>query len=150
MAFKFGASSLKRLEGVHPDLVKVAKLALEKSESDFSVLEGVRTLERQKMLVAKKMSQTLDSKHIKQSDGFGHAIDITPFPISWDIEKFYPLAEAMRKAAKELGVRVRWGGCWKTLNDTTLPCKQLVSEYSAERRAQGKKAFIDGPHFELA
>lgn len=70
--------------------------------------------------------------------------------ISWAWAHFYPIAEAVRLAAKETGVRVRWGGCWQTLNDTDKPAEVLVADYVAARRAEGKKAFIDGPHFELA
>lgn len=149
MAYQFGKSSIQKLQGVHPDLVKVMNLAIQKSSQDFSITEGVRTLERQKELLAKKLTQTLNSNHIKQADGFGHAVDVAPYPLSWDLEKFYPIVEAVRAAAKELGVRVRWGGAWAVLNDSAKSPKDLVNEYSAERRKLGKKAFIDGPHFEL-
>ena len=156
--FKLGKTSLTKLDGVHPNLVKVIKRAIEITIQDFSVNEGLRTLDRQKRLVAAGASRTMNSKHLKQSDGFGHAADLIPWgdfdgngksEISWAWEHFYPIAEAMRKAAKELNIRVRWGGCWATLNDTTKPTTQLVADYVAERRAAGKRAFIDGPHFEL-
>ena len=149
MSFSLGNTSLQKLQGVHPDLINVVKLAIQKSKQDFSVIEGLRTLERQKELVSKKLSQTLNSKHIKQSDGFGHAVDLAPYPLSWDLAKFYQIADAVREAAKELNVKVRWGGCWAVLNETTKDTKTLVEEYSASRRKQGLKAFIDGPHFEL-
>ena len=149
MAYQFGKSSIQKLQGVHPDLVKVMNLAIQKSSQDFSITEGVRTLERQKELLAKKLTQTLKSNHIKQEYGFGHAVDVAPYPLSWDLAKFYPIVEAVSAAAKELGVRVRWGGAWAVLNDSAKSPKDLVNEYSAERRKLGKKAFIDGPHFEL-
>lgn len=149
MSYNFGKSSLAKLQGVHPDLVRVMKLAITKSSQDFSIVECLRTLERQKELLAKKLTQTLKSNHIKQQDGYGHAVDVAPFPLSWNLEKFYPIVEAVRASAKELGVKVRWGGCWKVLNDTTKSPKDLVNEYVAERKKLGKKAFIDGPHFEL-
>lgn len=149
MSYQFGKASIQKLQGVHPNLVKVMNLAIQKSSQDFSITEGVRTLERQKELLAKKLTQTLKSNHIKQEDGFGHAVDVAPYPLSWDLEKFYPIVEAVRAAAKELGVKVRWGGAWAVLNDSAKSPKELVNEYSAERRKLGKKAFIDGPHFEL-
>lgn len=149
MSYNFGKSSLAKFQGVHPDLVRVMQLAITKSSQDFSITEGLRTLERQKELLAKKLTQTLKSNHIKQQDGYGHAVDVAPFPLSWDLEKFYPIVEAVRSAAKELGVKVRWGGCWMVLNDTTKSPKDLVNEYVQERKKLGKKAFIDGPHFEL-
>lgn len=145
----FSKRSRDRLKGVHPNLVKVITRALEISSSDFSVTEGVRTIQRQKELVWQGKSQTMNSKHLVQSSGYGHAIDIVPYPVSWELEKFYPLAEAVRRAAKELNVNIRWGGCWVTLNDTSKPIKDLINEYSSQRRKQGKKPFIDCPHFEL-
>lgn len=158
MSYKLGNTSQQRLVGVHPNLVKVVQRAIELSPMDFAVNEGLRTAERQRRLVASGASQTLNSKHLKQADGFGHAVDIVPWSdfdgngtseISWHWAHYYPLAEAMRAAAKELGVRVRWGGCWQCLNDTAKPAQELVADYAAARRAAGKKAFTDGPHFEL-
>ena len=158
MSYKLGNTSQQRLVGVHPNLVKVVLRAIEITAQDFAVNEGLRTLERQRHLVASGASQTLNSKHLKQADGFGHAVDLVPWDdfdgngtseMSWHWGHFYPIAEAMRAAAKELGVRVRWGGCWQCLNDTTKPAQELVADYSAVRRAAGKKAFMDGPHFEL-
>ena len=149
MSFKLGNTSQQRLIGVHPDLVRVVRRAIELSSMDFAVNEGLRTAER----------QTLNSKHLKQADGFGPAVDMVPWgdfdgngtsEISWHWAHYYPLAEAMRQAAKELGVRVRWGGCWQCLNDTSKSAQELVADYSAARRAAGKKGFMDGPHFELA
>ena len=156
--YSLGKTSLSRLEGVHPDLVRVVKRAIQITPIDFSILEGLRAIERQKRLVATGASQTMNSKHIKQADGYGHAVDVVPWldtdgngtkEVSWHWGHYYPLAEAVRTAAKELGVKIRWGGCWSVLNDTTKPAQQLVAEYTAERLKAGKKAFTDGPHFEL-
>ncbi len=68
MSFKLGAKSLANLEGVYPVLVKIVKRAIEISEVDFGVYEGVRTLERQKKLVASGASKTLNSMHIPATD----------------------------------------------------------------------------------
>ena len=150
--YTLGKTSLSKLNGVHPNLVKVIKRAIEKTIQDFSVNEGLRTLERQKRLVAAGASRTLNSQHLKQADliPWGDFDGNGTKEISWAWENFYPIAEAMRAAAKELNIRVRWGGCWAILNDTTKPTTELVADYVAERRAAGKRAFIDGPHFELA
>ena len=113
--FKLGSRSLERLQGVHPDLIKVVKRAIEITEVDFTVLEGVRTLERQKKLYASGASKTLNSRHLT-----GHAVDIAPWidnKVSWDWDYYYPLAEAVKKAALELGVSVEWGGDWKSFKD---------------------------------
>lgn len=140
--FVLGERSLKNLEGVHPDLVAVVKRAIEISRMDFTVIEGVRTKERQKELVRKGASKTMNSRHLT-----GHAVDIVPVKdgvISWRIDDYYPLAEAMASAADELGVRVRWGGAWAVINDR----KNYPADWIKAYRAGGGK-FIDGPHFEL-
>lgn len=127
MSFSLSQKSLKKLQGVHPDLVKVVVRAIELSTQDFSVLEGVRTLERQKQLVAKGASRTLNSRHIPGSDGLAKAVDLVPYPVSWDWDKFHPIAKAMKQAAKELKVPLEWGGDWKTFKDGPhfqLPHKQ--------------------------
>ena len=140
--FVLGERSLKNLWGVHPDLVAVVKRAIQITRTDFAVIEGVRTKERQAELVRKGASKTMNSRHIT-----GHAVDIVPVKggvISWRIDDYYPLAEAMATAADELGVRVRWGGAWCIINNR----KDHPSEWIKAYRAGGGK-IIDGPHFEL-
>ncbi|ULJ64165.1 M15 family metallopeptidase [Wielerella bovis] len=158
MSYFLGKTSLKRLEGVHPDLVKVVKRAIELTTQDFTVHEGLRTLERQRILKKQGASQTLNSKHLEQRDGFGHAVDLLPWgdfdgngtsEITWEWAHFYPIAAAMQQAAKELNIKVRWGGAWTVLNHTDAIPADLVAGYVADKRKAGKKAFIDGPHFEL-
>jgi peptidoglycan L-alanyl-D-glutamate endopeptidase CwlK len=119
MSYKLGIRSLQNLSGVHPDLVAVVKRAIQITEVDFTVIEGVRSRERQKQLVVKGASKTMNSRHIT-----GHAVDMVPWPIDWDdLERFEIMAEAMKQAAEELDIPIVWGGDWKT--------------------------FFDGPHFEL-
>lgn len=145
--FSFSKTSVERLKGVNDNLVKVVTRALELSTQDFSVLEGLRTKERQREMVRKGVSQTMNSNHIT-----GRAVDLVPVvdgKVSWDWKYFYPIAEAMRKAAKELNVKIRWGGAWEELNSTDIPATKLVENYVATRRKQGRKAFTDGPHYEL-
>ena len=122
MGYSLGSRSKKRLEGVHPDLVRVVERAIELTEVDFTVLEGMRTVARQKKLVAKGASTTMNSRHLT-----GHAVDIGAWvdgTVRWDWPLYYKLAEAMKQAAKELNVDLEWGGDWKS--------------------------FKDGPHFELS
>jgi peptidoglycan LD-endopeptidase CwlK len=146
--FKLGEKSLKELNGVHPDLVAIVKRAIELSSQDFAVHDGIRTLAEQQKLVQSGASQTLDSRHIT-----GHAVDLVPYingKLRWEWEPIYKIADAVRIAAKELGTPIRWGGAWDvTFTDTTDSPEDLVSDYTAKRRKAGKKAFIDGPHFEL-
>jgi peptidoglycan L-alanyl-D-glutamate endopeptidase CwlK len=148
MSFKLGSKSLHELDGVHPDLVAVTKRAIELTVQDFAVHDGIRTLDEQKKLVASGASQTLDSRHIT-----GHAVDLVPVingKLRWEWEPIYKIADAVRLAARELGIPIRWGGAWDiNLTTSTDSPEDLVADYSARRRQAGKKAFIDGPHFEL-
>jgi peptidoglycan L-alanyl-D-glutamate endopeptidase CwlK len=117
---KWSAKSLERRKGVHPDLLSVCDKALSYGEMDITVLPdgGVRTPERQAELVAKGVSKTLLSKHLPQADGYGHAIDVAPYPVDWkNIDRFIKLAKLMKRAAAELGVEVEHGGDWKNFKD---------------------------------
>lgn len=115
MPFQLGARSLQRLNGVHPDLVKVVKRAIAISEIDFTVTEGLRTLARQKQLVAQGASKTMNSRHLT-----GHAVDLAPLvagSVRWDWPLFHKLAAAMKQAAADVGVSIEWGGDWRTFKD---------------------------------
>ena len=152
------STKFAKLRGVHPKVIQVVERAAELTTMAFIINEGLRTLERQRNLVRSGASQTLNSKHLIQKDGYGHAVDLVPYAdfdgngtheISWHWDHFYPIAEAVRKAAKELDVKIRWGGCWSCLNDSTKSTRDMVADYVAMRRKMGKRAFTDGPHFEL-
>ena len=127
--FSLSDKSLRRLEGVHPDLVKVVKRAIEITPVDFVVVEGLRTKSRQAYLLDAGKSRTMNSYHLT-----GHAVDIAPIvdgKVSWDIKDFFPLAESMKKASEELSVEVTWGGSWKPLSqskkiDMTILSKSFV------------------------
>lgn len=123
--FKLSARSRKTLLGVHPDLVRVVERAIEITDVDFVVLEGVRARARQQVLFNSGASTTMNSRHIPGEDGLGKAVDLGAWvgTVRWDWPLYYRIAEAMKAAAKELGVSIIWGGDWKT--------------------------FKDGPHFEL-
>lgn len=149
MSFKLSNKSLSRLTKVHPDLVKVVQKAIEISTTDFSVTEGERTVAQQQANVKKGVSQTMKSKHLVQEDGFVHAVDLVPYPVNWDLNAFYPIANAMQQAAEALNVKVRWGGCWALLNGDKRSPMRMVKDYSDARRMVGNKVFIDAPHFEI-
>ena len=107
--------SLTALKGVHPDLVRVVKRAAELSPTPFVITEGLRTLTRQKELVAKGASRTMNSRHLT-----GHAIDFVPVvggKITWKWPAFKPVADAFKKAAQELGIQIEWGGDFRTFKD---------------------------------
>ena len=113
--FKLGPRSLARLEGVHPDLVKVVMRAIELTPVDFTVLEGLRTPERQKTLVAAGASQTLKSRHLD-----GHAVDLGAWvdeQVDWSWPLYHKIADAMKTAAADLKIPIEWGGDWSQFRD---------------------------------
>lgn len=112
--FKLSQRSIDRLKGVHPDLVSVVKLAIERSDVDFMVTEGLRSKERQKELVAAGASKTMNSRHIT-----GHAVDLAAYVngIRWDWPLYEKIAKAMKQAAYELNIKIEWGGDWKSFKD---------------------------------
>ena len=137
-----------RLAGVHPDLVRVVRRAAD-GGAMFRVVEGLRSQERQRDLVASGASQTMASRHLT-----GHAVDLAPFvdgAVSWDWKHFFPLADAVADAARKEGVSLIWGGAWGRLVQDWPKggAKAAQDAYAAERKAAGRKPFLDGPHFEL-
>lgn len=144
MSFGFGERSRNNLKGVHPKMIQVAERAIAISKQDFFVNEGVRTMARQKELYAqgrtkpgKVVTWTLNSNHfVKPSTGFGHAIDVYPFPYENVNSKEYAakqrvVAMAMLKAADELDIPIRWGADWDRDGN------------------YGERGESDSPHFEL-
>jgi len=137
-----------RLAGVHLDLMRVVRRAVE-GGALFRVEEGLRTVERQRQLVAKGASQTMNSRHLT-----GHAVDLLPLvdgQPTFDWKYYFPFADAIADAARKEGVPLIWGGAWgRTVQDWPQSrAKQAQDAYAAERRAVGRKPFLDGPHFEL-
>lgn len=136
-----------RLAGVHPDLLRVVRNAAE-GGAMFRVTEGLRTPERQRRLVAEGKSQTMESRHLT-----GHAVDVAPLDdagnVSWAWTLFFPLADAFRAASIAEGVPVVWGGAWGQLMADYANAKAGQAAYVARMREQGRKPFLDGPHFEL-
>jgi peptidoglycan L-alanyl-D-glutamate endopeptidase CwlK len=117
----------ERLQTVSPRLADVVRKAATYLDFDLLVVEGARTLERQKMLVAKGASRTLKSKHLPGPDGYSRAVDLAPVvdgELRWDWPLFLVINKAMQRASDELGVVLTWGGDWRK--------------------------FRDGPHWELA
>ena len=113
--FRFSQRSLKNLEGVHPDLVKVVHRALQLSAVDFVITEGLRSPERQKQLVQAGASRTLNSRHLS-----GHAVDVVAWvngEVRWDWPLYSKISAAFKQASKELSVPITWGGDWPKLRD---------------------------------
>lgn len=109
MEYNLGKRSVENLSGVHPDLVAVVEAAIKITKQDFLVIEGVRSKDRQVELFKAGKSKTMNSRHLT-----GHAVDLCPYPVDWnDHNKFKAIAEAMKAAAKDLGIPLEWGGDWK-------------------------------------
>jgi len=154
MGFSLSSRSLGKLDGVHPDLVAVVKRAIELTDVDFGVTYGVRTVEEQEKLVASGRSQTMKSKHLIQDTGYSHAVDLVAYDgsdVVWEINVYDNICDAMARAADELEVPVKWGAAWsegdiRFYEDTA---EDAMNAYIDLRRSQGRRPFIDGPHFEM-
>jgi len=115
MAYKLSSRSLARLGGVHNDLFAVVERAIQITDVDFTVLEGVRTQSRQRELFNVGATTTMNSRHLT-----GHAVDLGAWVtggVRWDWPLYHKIAAAMKQAASELDVPLEWGGDWKTFKD---------------------------------
>lgn len=147
--FELSQRSLSRLEGVDNRLVKIVCRAIKITDTDFGVVQGLRTLEEQKALVEKGASQTMKSKHLD-----GIAVDLMAYVGGrgcWELSVYDNIAEAMQQAATEEGVAMRWGAAWNISDirawDGTM--EEAMNHYVDTRRSEGRRPFIDAPHFEL-
>jgi peptidoglycan LD-endopeptidase CwlK len=149
MTFKLSHRSLDKLEGVDEQLVATVKLAIAVAKIDFGVICGLRTMEEQRVLVDKGASKTMRSKHLD-----GKAVDLMAYigsRGSWELNLYDDIADAMKQAATETGAVLRWGAAWHVPDirkyDGTM--EDAMNGYVDLRRSQGKRPFIDGPHFEI-
>ena len=147
--YELSQRSLNRLEGVDDRLVKVVCRAIEITDTDFGVVQGLRTEAEQKALVAKGASKTMKSKHLE-----GRAVDLMAFVDGrgcWELAVYDNIADAMQQAATEEGVQIRWGAAWNVsdISEWDGTMEEAMNYYVDVRRAEGKRPFIDAPHFEL-
>lgn len=153
MPYALGTRSLEKLRGVHPRLITVVKRAILITKQDFAVTDGLRTAEQQRILVQKGASRTMKSKHLKQGDGFGHAVDLVPFINGgprWEWEPIWQIAAAMDQVASELGVKLTWGAVWdRTMNTYGGSPAALKAEVEAYKKRHPGSDFLDGPHYQL-
>jgi len=148
--YKLSQRSLDRLDGVKPELVDVVKRAIELTTIDFGVVQGLRTEEEQKALVEKGASKTMKSKHLT-----GDAVDLMAYIGGrgcWELNVYDEIADAMKAAAIELGVSIRWGAAWTVsdLREWEGTAEEAMNSYVDVRRSQGKRPFLDCPHYELS
>jgi peptidoglycan L-alanyl-D-glutamate endopeptidase CwlK len=148
--FALSERSKQRLEGVDKNLVDVVKLAIEYTKIDFGVTQGLRTPEEQKKLVESGASQTMNSKHIT-----GKAVDLAAYidgRLSWEHNLYDDIADAMKQAAIEKNVAIRWGAAWN-VPDIRMwrgTMEEAMMYYIDFCRRENKRPFIDAPHFELS
>lgn len=154
MAFKLSNRSRGKLEGVHPDMVAVVERAIELTKVDFGVTYGVRTLREQEKLFAAGRSQTMKSKHLIQDSGYSHAVDVVAYDgsdVVWELNVYDDICDAFKQAAEEKGVAIKWGAAWSEgdIRSYSGTAEDAMNAYIDLRRSQGRRPFIDGPHFEL-
>lgn len=152
MAYVLGVSSRAHLAGVHPALIAVVEEAIKLTSQDFTVMQGLRSIDEERQHVADGTSRTMHSMHLRQADGYGHAVDLVPWVAGraqWLWPHIYPITKAMQEAAVGLGTRIRWGGCWdRILNDLPAGCDFEAEMRAYEARHAGSD-LLDGPHYEL-
>ena len=149
MTYKLSTKSQERLIGVEPELKEIVYEAIKVTKVDFGVIEGLRTEEKQKQLVESGASQTMKSKHLE-----GRAVDLMAYiggRGSWELYVYDEIADAMKEAAIKVDVAVRWGAAWTVtdIREWKGTMEEAMNSYIDTRRGQGRRPFIDAPHFEL-
>ena len=149
MTYKLSTKSQERLIGVEPELKEIVYEAIKVTKVDFGVIEGLRTEEKQKQLVESGASQPMKSKHLE-----GRAVDLMASiggRGSWELSVYDEIADAMKEAAIKVDVAVRWGAAWTVtdIREWEGTMEEAMNSYIDTRRGQGRRPFIDAPHFEL-
>jgi hypothetical protein len=149
MSFNLSTRSLGKLEGVDDTLVEVVKEAINLTKVDFGVTFGMRTLEEQQKLYDSGRSQTMKSKHLD-----GRAVDLVAYfgsDISWELNVYDDICDAMAEAARRHTLAVKWGAAWSEgdIRMYTGTAEDAMNAYVDLRRSQGRRPFIDAPHFEM-
>ena len=153
--FKLSSRSHNKLQGVHPDMVETVMSAIRLTKVDFGVTYGVRSIEEQKILYESGRSQTMNSKHlIQESTGYSHAVDLVAYfgkDISWELNVYDDICDAMAEAARGVGCAIKWGAAWREgdICNYKGSAEEAMNAYIDLRRSQGRRPFIDAPHFEL-
>lgn len=147
--FKLSGRSILRLNGVNEDLRSVVLRAIEITKVDFGVIEGLRTEKRQEELVASGASQTMKSRHLT-----GDAVDLMAYVGSrgsWELNLYDDIADAMKAAAIEKDVGIQWGAAWTVpdIREWDGTMEEAMNSYIDTRRSEGRRPFIDAPHFQL-
>ena len=150
MRFKLSERSLGKLEGVNNNMKLVVMKAITLTKIDFGVICGLRTQEEQEELVAKGASKTMKSRHLT-----GDAVDLMCYlgsRGSWELNLYDDVADAMKQAAQDEGVGIRWGAAWQIpdIREWDGTMEEAMTAYIDLRRSEGRRPFIDAPHFALS
>lgn len=146
--FQLSERSLSKLDGVDAGLCRIVKVAIQVTEVDFGISQGLRTLEEQKKMYKLGASKTMNSKHLD-----GRAIDVFAYvdgAARWEIEYYIKIAEAFKRAAEGQNIGIRWGGAWNVPDIRKMEPKTAYHHYLREKARQKRIPFVDGPHFELS
>ena len=149
MGFSLSSRSLKKLEGINETLIEVVKEAIQLTKVDFGVTFGMRTLEEQQKLFDSGRSQTMKSKHLE-----GRAVDLVAYfgsDISWELNIYDDICDAMAEAARRNTLALKWGAAWSE-GDIRMyggTAEDAMNAYIDLRRSEGRRPFIDAPHFEI-
>ena len=149
MTFKLSQRSLDKMQGVDATLVEVVKEAITLTKVDFGVTFGLRTVEEQQKLFDSGRSQTMKSKHI-----LGRAVDLVAYfgsDVSWELNVYDDICDAMAEAARRHTVAIKWGAAWSEgdIRMYSGSAEDAMNAYIDLRRSEGRRPFIDAPHFEL-
>ena len=150
MTFKLSERSLGKLEGVNDNMKLVVMKAITLTTIDFGVICGIRSQAEQEELVAKGASKTMKSRHLT-----GDAVDLMCYigsRGSWELNLYDDVADAMKQAAQDEGVGIRWGAAWQIpdIREWDGTMEEAMNAYIDLRRSEGRRPFIDAPHFELS
>mgnify|MGYP002024098222 CR=1 FL=1 len=150
MAYALSKNSLAKLSTVKKELWAIVQDAIKITKVDFGVICGIRTEKEQEALLAKGATQTMKSKHLT-----GDAVDLMAYldngRASWELNLYDEIADAMKESARKNELSIRWGASWH-INDITKwneSMEDAMNSYVDLRRSQGRRPFIDAPHFEL-
>ena len=148
MTYKLGNRSKEKLEGVDERMIAIVRYAINVTKQDFSVICGLRTMDEQRALVAKGASQTMKSKHIG-----GNAVDLMAYVDGgrWELNLYDEIADAMAEGARAISTPVKWGAAWSVgdIREWDGTMEEAMNAYVDLRRSQGRRPFIDAPHFEI-
>ena len=148
MGYVLGKRSLQKLSTVDDRLQRIVYYAIAVTKQDFSVICGIRTKTEQRSLVASGASQTMNSKHLD-----GLAVDLMEYSGGgrWELNLYDEIADAMKEGAGHEKISLRWGAAWhiNSIGEWPQSSEEAMNAYIDLRRSQGRRPFIDAPHFEL-